>query len=249
MSTARLSAKEREKYSRQMVMEGFGEKAQLKLKGATVGILGVGGLGSPASMYLAAAGTGHLILADDQKVERSNLNRQLLHWEQDAESSRYKVESAAEKLKGLNSDLMLTLRTERIHKNNIALLLDDADIMLDCTDNFETRMVLNAFCVSTKKPFVHAGVEGMAGQITTIVPGRSPCLRCLFPRLPPQKTSIPILGAAAGVFGSMQAVEAMKLITGVGQPLIGRMLVADLGCNSWDVIEIEPDPDCPVCGP
>jgi len=244
----KLGERERERYGRQMIMGGFGEEAQLKLKAATVGVLGLGGLGSPASLYLAAAGVGHLILVDDQKVERSNLNRQLLHWDEDAARSRPKVGSATDKLKRLNRHIALASHRERVGQDNIDRILGPAELVLDCTDNFETRMVLNDFCVSAKKPFVHAGVEGLGGQITTIVPGRTPCLRCLFPRTPSNIEPVPILGATAGVFGCMQAVEAVKLITGVGSRLAGKMLVGDMSCNSWDLIEIEADPECPVCG-
>jgi molybdopterin/thiamine biosynthesis adenylyltransferase len=248
MTQVRLGERERERYGRQMIIGDFGEEAQLKLKAATVGVLGVGGLGSPACMYLAAAGVGHLLLIDDQKVERSNLNRQLLHWEMDATRAHRKVDSAAEKLKRLNHHIKLTLHHERVGQDNVQKLLGAADIVLDCTDNFETRMVLNDFCVQARKPFVHAGVEGWGGQITVIVPGRTACLRCLLPRTPGQRRSIPILGATAGVFGSMQAMEAVKFLTGVGQTLAGRMLLGDMSCNSWDLIEIQADPECPVCG-
>lgn len=247
MDEGELTGGERERYRRQMLIEGFGEGAQMRLRRATVGVLGVGGLGSPASMYLAAAGVGQLVLVDDQRVELSNLNRQLLHWDRDASASRQKTESGAEKLRALNQQVRLQLRAERVDGRNISLLLGEADVVLDCTDNFATRMELNAFCASTGKPFVHAGVEGMAGQITTIVPGETPCLRCIFPRTPARKGPIPILGATAGVFGAMQALEAIKLITGVGRPLKGRMLVADLAQNAWDIIEVDRDPECPVC--
>jgi molybdopterin/thiamine biosynthesis adenylyltransferase len=191
---------------------------------------------------------GRLILVDDQCVENSNLNRQLLHWDMDATWSHRKVESAAEKLKGLNHHIKLTLHEERVGRDNIEELFGEADLILDCTDNFETRMVLNDFCIQARKPFIHAGVEGLAGQITTVVPGLTPCLRCIFPRMPGNQDSIPILGATAGVFGSLQAVEAVKLLTGIGRCLTGQMLLGDMGCNSWDLIDIQANPECPVCG-
>lgn len=247
MSPGKLTEMEKERYKRQLLIKGFGQKAQLSLARSTVGVLGVGGLGSPACMYLTAAGVGRLILIDDQIPEVSNLNRQVLHWERDVSSGREKVESAAWKLKEMNSDLEIVEISERVTKKNLSAVLKDADVMLDCTDNFETRYLLNRFCVEEKVPFVHAAVEGMCGQITTIVPGKTPCLRCLFPRPPPKRQDIAILGATAGVFGAMQATEAIKLITGVGETLRSKLLVGDLSCNTWDVIEVSRDKGCPVC--
>jgi len=241
-----LTPQDRERYKRQISLEGFGERAQLKLKRSTVGIVGLGGLGSPAAMYLAAAGVGTLILADDQAAELSNLNRQLLHWERDVSVNKLKAESAAEKLMQLNSDLRVRIRTERMDESNIPLLLDEADVILDCTDNFEVRFALNAFCVSASKPFVHAAVEGMHGQLTTIIPGRTPCLRCLFASVPMRK-EVSVLGPVAGVLGCMQATEAIKLLTGKGETLASKLLVVDMECNSFEVVEIERDQRCPVC--
>ena len=242
-----LSIRDKDRYRRQLIIDGFGEEAQLKLKKATVGVLGVGGLGSPAIMYLAAAGVGRIILVDDQVPEMSNLNRQTMHWLRDVSASRLKVESAAWKVREMNEEVQVLERCERVTKESISSVLKEAEIVLDCTDNFETRYALNSFCVETRKPFVHAGVEGMHGQITTIVPGGTPCLRCLFPKPPPKKEELPILGAAAGVFGAMQASEAIKLITGIGEPLEGQMILGDLRENVWDRVEVRRDHSCPVC--
>ena len=242
-----LSLRDKDRYRRQLIIEGFGEQAQLKLKRATVGVLGVGGLGSPASMYLAYAGIGSLILVDDQVPEMSNLNRQVLHWLRDVSAGRLKVESAGWKIKQMNEDVQVLERQERVTPESIVSVLSDADVILDCTDNFATRYALNDFCVARRRPFVHAGVEGMHGQITTIIPGETPCLRCLFPKAPQPKGELPILGAVAGIFGSMQAAEAIKVITGVSRPLKGRMLTADLADNVWEQVELERDPSCPVC--
>jgi molybdopterin/thiamine biosynthesis adenylyltransferase len=247
MDQSDLSLRDKDRYRRQLIIEGFGEEAQLKLKKATVGILGVGGLGSPATMYLAAAGVGRILLVDDQIPEMSNLNRQVLHWLRDVSASRLKVESAAWKIKEMNEEVQVLERCERVTKESISSVLSDADVILDCTDNFETRYALNSFCVETRKPFVHAGVEGMHGQITTIVPGETPCLRCLFPKTPPKKIELPILGAVAGVFGAMQAAEAIKLITGVGEALKGQMVLGDLRTNVWDRVEVQRDSSCPTC--
>lgn len=247
MDQSDLSLRDKDRYRRQLIIEGFGEEAQLKLKKATVGILGVGGLGSPATMYLAAAGVGRILLVDDQIPEMSNLNRQVLHWLRDVSASRLKVESAAWKIKEMNEEVQVLERCERVTKESISSVLSDADVILDCTDNFETRYALNSFCVETRKPFVHAGVEGMHGQITTIVPGETPCLRCLFPKAPPKKGELPVLGAVAGVFGAMQAAEAIKLITGVGEALKGQMVLGDLRTNVWDRVEVQRDRSCPTC--
>jgi molybdopterin/thiamine biosynthesis adenylyltransferase len=247
MEAKDLSIRDKDRYRRQIIIEGFGEESQARLARATVGVLGIGGLGSPATMYLAAAGVGRIILVDDQVPEMSNLNRQVLHWLRDVSASRLKVESAAWKIKEMNEEVQVLERCERVTKESISSVLDEAEIVLDCTDNFETRYALNAFCVEQRKPFVHAGVEGLYGQITTIVPGRTPCLKCLFPKAPPKKSELPILGAAAGVFGSMQAAEAIKLITGVGEPLKGQMLVGDLRNNVWERVEVQRREKCPVC--
>lgn len=247
MEEGGLSLRDKDRYRRQLILEGFGEEAQLKLRRATVGVLGVGGLGSPAIMYLAYAGIGGIILVDDQIPEMSNLNRQVLHWLRDVSASRLKVESAAWKIKQMNEDIQVLERQERVTSESIASVLSSADIILDCTDNFATRYALNDFCVARRKPFVHAGVERMHGQITTIVPGETPCLRCLFPKPPETTGEVPILGAVPGVFGSMQAAEAIKLITGVGTPLKGRMLMGDLSENTWEQVDVERDPSCPVC--
>jgi molybdopterin/thiamine biosynthesis adenylyltransferase len=241
-----LTPRDKERYRRNISVEGFGEKGQLKLSRSTVGIVGLGGLGSPAAMYLAAAGVGGLILADDQAAELSNLNRQLLHWENDVTASKSKVESASWKLMEMRSDLRIEGREDRVIPTNVADLMKDADVVLDCTDNFDVRMALNSFCVEADVPFVHAAVEGMYGQLTTVVPGKSPCLRCLFTSNPPRK-EVPVLGPTAGVLGALQAMEAIKLITKVGDPLTGKLLVIDLRCNSYEIVVVDRDEKCPVC--
>ncbi len=228
------------------MVDGFGEKGQRKLMSSTVGIVGLGGLGSPAAMYLAAAGIGGMILADDQTAELSNLNRQLLHWENDVKASKSKVESASWKLKEMRSDLRIETVEERVVPGNVADAMRKADVVLDCTDNFDVRMALNSFCVDADVPFVHAAVEGMYGQLTTVVPGKSPCLRCLFTTNPPRK-EVPVLGPIAGLFGTLQAMEAIKLLTKVGDPLTGKLLVIDLRCNSYEIVAVDRDEKCPVC--
>jgi molybdopterin/thiamine biosynthesis adenylyltransferase len=239
---------ERERYQRQLLIEGIGEVGQSKIKRATVGVVGVGGLGSPVCIYLAVAGIGQLIIVDDQTAEASNLNRQLLHWQEDVNASRLKVDSAADKLTTMNPNIKVRKHSERITSDNIPLLLNDADIIVDCTDNFETRMIMNDYAIKTKKPFVHAAVESLHGQITTVIAGMTPCLRCIFHRSPRREAPIPVLGSTAGTIGAMQATEVIKLITGLGEPLLGKLLVLDMENNCYETICIEKDPDCSACG-
>jgi molybdopterin-synthase adenylyltransferase len=236
-----------QRYVRQIGLQGFGEEGQERLRRSTVGIMGIGGLGSPAAFYLAGAGVGRLILADPQGPDLTNLNRQLLHWEEDV-GKRSKPRSAAWKLERFNSEVEIVARTEEVTPENIGEVFGGSDVLLDCLDGFPARYVLNDHSVATGVPFVHAAVEELHGQVTTIIPGRTPCLRCLFPRAPPMKGPFPILGATAGVFGSIQAAEAVKLLTGVGEPLCSKLLVGDLQFNCWETIEVVRADHCPVCG-
>ena len=238
-----LSEKELTRYDRQIMI--FGENAQEKLKKAKVAIVGLGGLGSPISIYLTAAGIGQLLLIDEQKPELSNLNRQILHGEQDLKK-KAKTASAREKLNRLNSEINIETYPKRISGENIESLLRDVDIVVDALDNFETRYLLNEFCVKRGIPLVHAAVEGFYGQITTIIPGKTPCLKCLFPN-PPRKRKFPIIGVTAGFFGVLEANEAVKLITGYGTTLIGKLFVYDLSRNEGESIDIKPNPSCPLC--
>ncbi|MEM0449858.1 MAG: HesA/MoeB/ThiF family protein [Methanomassiliicoccales archaeon] len=235
------------RYNRQIIIDNFGETSQVKLRNSKVAVIGVGGLGCPAALYLAAAGIGKLILIDDQYPDLSNLNRQILYWKDDLALKKKKVESAALKLKELNDEVEISIVPKRLSLGNANTLLTDVDVILDCTDNSTAKVALNSFCVAQRKPLVHAGVESMHGQITTIKPPHTPCLNCFFSSLPSIKSEIAILGGVAGVFGSMQAVEAIKLITGIGRPLFGRLLTGNLSSGVWEEIEIEKNPSCNVC--
>ena len=239
-----LSDSERERYSRQIMI--FGEEKQLELKKSTVAIVGVGGLGSPIALYLAAAGVGHIILVDSQYPELSNLNRQILHWEPDL-NKKPKVESAKEKLQKLNSTVRITAHHTRLNKDNIADILDDADIVVDALDNYETRYLLNEYCVNTKKPLIHAAVESMFGQVTVIIPGETPCLKCIIPEAPSSQEAFPILGTTAGTLGILEANEVIKLITGKGELLKNKLLLIDLERNDFMTIPVKRNPNCPVC--
>ncbi len=242
-----LNENDRTRYLRQIAMEGFGEDGQKELKKATVTVMGVGGLGSPVSMYLAAAGVGKIILVDYQSPDLSNLNRQVLHWEKDVENGTGKAISAANKLRQMNSDIEIVPKAVKIGAEELGDVVEDSSVILDCLDNFQARKILNVHCSKERVPFVHAAVEGFSGQLTVIIPGRTPCLECLFPTPPVKKPMIPIIGCTAGVFGSLEAAEAVKLITGVGVPLAGKLLVGDISVNYWETIEVNRVGHCPVC--
>jgi adenylyltransferase/sulfurtransferase len=234
-----------ERFIRQMAISGFGREGQQRLEQSCVLVVGMGGLGCSASLYLAAAGVGRLILMDPQRVELSNLNRQILHWEGDV--GRYKVESAIEKLLSLNPRLKVEGRREEANARNLQELVERADVVVDGTDNYATRYLLNEVCVRLGKPFVHGAVEGFLGQITTILPGKGPCLRCIFPHPPPEKEGPPVLGATAGVVGCLEAMETIKLLTGLGEPLVGRLLIFDGKGMHFEEVRVNRRADCPVC--
>lgn len=245
---SRLSKRDMERYARQIMIDDLGEEGQRRLASATVGILGQGGLGSPCTLYLAAAGVGRLILVDQKAPRLSNLNRQVLHGEREVEEALPKAESGARRVRSLNSDIDVIAHDIVVDEGNIGEIFDGADLIIDCLDDFVPRYVLNDYCVKERKPFIHAGIESFHGQMTTIVPGETPCLRCIFPSVPPREGEVPILGATAGVFGALEAVEAVKLITGAGEPLRSRLLFGDLLHQSWDVIDLERAEGCEVCG-
>jgi len=241
-----LDEGERNRYSRQLIIDGFGEEAQLKLKGAKVAVVGVGGLGSPAITYLVLAGVGQIMIIDPDPVEFTNLNRQWLHWEKD--EAHPKVCSAREKLRQMNGHVKVEVQQETLDEKNVDWLLKGANVVLECLDNWQGRMVINDHCVGTRTPLVHGAVEGMRGQVTTVIPGRTPCLRCLLERVPKKGGTMPILGAVAGMGGSVQATEAIKVLTGLGEPLLGRMFLFDLGEMEFELIELERKRGCPSCG-
>jgi molybdopterin/thiamine biosynthesis adenylyltransferase len=236
-----------DRYSRQVMIPELGTAGQVRLGDSTVGIMGVGGLGCPASCYLAAAGVGRIILADPQSPDVTNLNRQILHWDEDV-VVRSKPDSAAWKLRRLNPMVEVVAHQIKVTAENIGEVFQGADVILDCLDSFPPRHILNEHCLRTSTPLVHAAVESLHGQLTVVQPGSTPCLRCLFPADPPQRAAFPILGATAGVFGSLQAAEAVKVLTGVGQPLISKLLVGDLQYNNWEIVDISPAEHCPACG-
>jgi adenylyltransferase/sulfurtransferase len=246
VSGGKLMPDELERYSRQIIIPGLGKKGQLKLKRAHVFVAGLGGLGSPSSIYLVAAGVGHLITIDEQRVDMTNLNRQVLHWELDV--GRSKAESAAEKLSAMNPNVKVDSKLKRITPENVDKLIKGADVVVDGVDNYPIRYLLNEACVRNRVPFVHGAVEEFVGQLMTILPGKGPCLKCTVPKEPPKKPLFPVLGATPGVIGCLQAMEAIKIITGVGEPLVGRMLIFNGRDMTFDEIKVKRDPRCTVCG-
>ncbi len=241
-----LSREEVERYRRQILIEGWGEEGQRRLKRASVAVIGLGGLGSPVSIYLAAAGVGKLVFVDMGDVELSNLNRQVLHWSKDI--GRPKVESAKEKIKELNPNVSVETLKEKVDEDNVHQIVSRVNVVVDAMDNFASRILVNRACVDEGKVFVHAGIYGFQGQLTTIIPGEGPCLQCIFPHPPPAEEIIPVAAPTPGVLGCMQANEVIKVITGIGKPLVGRLLIYDGEESRVMVIEVKRSEECPVCG-
>lgn len=234
---------EREKYSRQILL--FGEEGQEKLKKAKVLVAGAGGLGSPVSTYLAIAGVGKIILADFDSVDPSNLNRQFLHHEKDI--GRLKVESAKEKLLSMNPDIEVETIAEMLTESNLEALVPKCDVIVDALDNLETRHMLNRLAIKRRIPLIHGAVTGYDGQVTTIMPGKTPCFYCIFPRIS-KKEVFPILGATPGIIGSIQANEVIKFLTGQGKLLEGRLLFWNGLSGNFSEISLSKLNNCPVCG-
>ena len=235
--------KGRDRYQRQKRL--LGKANQETLGNSSAAIIGAGGLGSPAATYLAMAGIGRLVLVDHDQVAPSNLNRQFLHQEKDLD--RPKPISAREKLKALNPDTAVETFEGKLTSDNLENL-PDVDLLIGSVDNFETRYLLNQQAVNRNIPYIHGAVEGFSGQLTTIVPGNTPRLRCIFPKAPPDKTGIQIMGTTAGVVGTMMANEAIKYLTNHGSLATGELLLIDIACNNFDRLEVQKSPDCPVCG-
>ena len=239
-----LKDKEKKRYDRQLIIPNWGEKTQKKIKNTTVFIAGCGGLGSAVASYLTAAGIGCLRICDADRVDMSKLNSKIHHSEKYL--GKKKVISAKEKLSKLNSDIKIINIDEKIEENNIENLVGSAKIIVDCMDNFETRYILNKYCVKKRKPFIHGAVDGMSGQITFIYSEETPCLKCIFPSTPSMKT-VPVLGATAGLIGCLEAQEVLKYIAGRGTLLKNRLLFWDGEKADFEEILIEKNPICPVC--
>lgn len=240
-----LTDYEKIRYHRQMLIDGWGEQGQIRLKSSTVFIAGAGGLGSPVSIYLAAAGVGELWICDADTVELSNLNRQILHT--DARIGEPKTVSATRALGALNPTVKVLTFAEYLDESNVARIVGQPDIVVDCLDNFETRYLLNAYCIQRKIPFVHGAVHGMIGQVTFLSPPDTPCLQCLVPEAPP-KAIFPVVGVTPGVIGCVQAMEVLKFLTNTGLNLRGRLLFFDGEELEFSSFSVKRTPACPQCG-
>ncbi|GAW93745.1 HesA/MoeB/ThiF family protein [Calderihabitans maritimus] len=239
------------RYSRQIILPEVGGKGQEKLLQSRVLIVGAGGLGSPVAYYLTAAGVGHIGIVDSDVVDLSNLQRQILH--RTADVGKRKVDSAQEKLEALNPDVEIITYHTRLGKENVRELIADYDLIIDGVDNFPARYLLNDACVLSGKTLVEAGILRWDGMVMTIKPGEGPCYRCVFPS-PPPPGAVPscqeagVIGAVAGVMGVLQAGEALKILLGVGKPLVGRLLIFDALESRFREVEVARNPKCPVCG-
>ncbi len=233
------------RYDRQLMIDGFGKEGQQKLKEASVFIAGVGGLGSPAAVYLAAAGVGHIRIVDHDKVDITNLNRQILHWEKDI--GRMKADSAEEKLQMLNHDIRIEGIEETINKANISELVHGYDLIVDALDNFPTRYLLNKAAIEKNIPFFHGGVYGFEGRAMTVIPGKSACFRCLYRKGVPE-SKFPVIGVTPAVIGSIQAAEVIKYLVGIGELLTDRLLVYDGLAMTFMEMKLKKDPECEDCG-
>ncbi|MHB8104406.1 MAG: HesA/MoeB/ThiF family protein [Dehalococcoidales bacterium] len=241
-----LTTEELQRYDRQIMIYGFGEAGQAKLKKAKVFLAGVGGLGSPVAIYLTAAGIGTLRIADHDKVELSNLNRQVLHWEENVGKS--KVESASVKLGKFNSGIKIETIAETITEANVSKLVGDSDLIVDAMDNLPTRYLLNKTAVEKGIPFFHGAVYGFEGRAMTVLPGKTACLNCLYHGATVPKEKFPVIGVTPAVIGCIQATEVIKYIVGLGDLLTDRLLNYDALQMKFNEFKISRDPNCEVCG-
>lgn len=251
-SAAHLSAAELQRYSRHLIMPEVTAEGQKRLKAARVLCIGAGGLGSPAALYLAAAGVGRLGIVDFDKVDLTNLQRQILHGTEDI--GRSKLESARDRLRDINPEIEIKLHECRFSSENAEQIVNDYDVVVDGSDNFATRYLSNDVCVFARKPNVYGSVFRFEGQTTVFAPHLGgPCYRCLFPE-PPPPDSVPncaqagVLGVLPGIIGMLQAIETIKLIVGVGEPLIGRLFHFDALKMHFRELKLRRDTQCPVCG-
>src|SRR5881296_264601 len=252
ISAVHLSTGEMQRYSRHLIMPEVTTEGQKRLKASSVLCVGAGGLGSPAALYLAAAGVGRLGLVDFDRVDLTNLQRQILHGTKDI--GRSKLESASDRLRDINPNIEVELHECRLSSENAERIVADYDVIVDGSDNFATRYLSNDVCVFAGKPNIYGSVFRFEGQTTVFAPQLGgPCYRCLFPE-PPAPESVPncaqagVLGVLPGIIGMLQAIEAIKMIVGVGDPLIGRLLHFDALKAKFRELNLRRDPECPVCG-
>lgn len=239
-----LTENEKKRYTRQMIIPGWGEETQKKLKSSTVFVAGAGGLGSPVSFTLALAGIGTIRICDFDAPELSNLNRQFLH--DDSRLGMNKAESAQMTLTKLNPSIRIEALREKIDESSVDRLVGDSALIVDCMDNFPTRFVLNACSVRKRIPMVHGSIWGFEGRVALFQPPETPCLACIF-KEPPPKEVFPVLGATPGITGIIQAMETIKFLSGTGTLLKGRMLVCDFLEMKFFEVKVKKSPRCPVC--
>jgi len=249
-SLPELTRNELHRFNRQIILPEFGIEAQRRLKAGSVLLIGLGGLGSPAALYLAAAGVGRIGLVDADVVEDTNLQRQVVHGQ--SSLGRLKNESAEARMLDLNPHVHIERHDVRFGIDNALALISSYDVIIDGSDNFPTRYLVNDACVKLGKPDVYGGVLRFDGQLSVFDARTGPCYRCLFPEPPPQEfapncAEAGVLGVLPGVIGSLQATEAIKLLTGIGSPMIGRMLIYDGLDLSFNTVQIAKAPNCPVC--
>lgn len=240
-----MAEAEKARYFRQILLEDFGERAQEKLAGSSVLVAGAGGLGSPLSIYLTVAGVGRIIVWDYDRVELSNLNRQILHETPDI--GKLKTSSALERLEALNPEVNIEIRNTLLDTESISSLPGKVDIIADCLDNLSTRMALNGYSIETGTPVMHGGIDGWHGQVSLLDPPGTPCMACLFGKEPDRDKPAPVLGAVAGILGTVQALEIIKFLAGIGEHLKNRLMHFDGIKMEWTALPIERDRDCEVC--
>jgi molybdopterin/thiamine biosynthesis adenylyltransferase/rhodanese-related sulfurtransferase len=247
-----MTAEQRDRYSRHTMLPEVGVEGQIKLLNSKVLLIGAGGLGAPSALYLAAAGVGTLGLVDDDVVDESNLQRQVIH--NTERVGEPKTESARTTIEALNPDVNVVEHRTRLDASNVIEIIEDYDVIVDGADNFPTRYLLNDASVRLRKPVVSASILAFDGQISTFVPFEGPCYRCLYPTPPPAELApscgeAGVLGVMAGVLGLLQANEVIKLVAGIGEPLIGRLLLYDSLGTRFTELNVRRDPNCPICGP
>ena len=246
-----MSEAQSKRYSRHLLIPEVGEQGQFKLLDSRVLLIGAGGLGSPAAYYLAAAGVGTIGIIDSDVVEESNLQRQILH--NTKRVGQYKADSARETIEALNPDVKVITHIERLDETNVARIIADYDVILDGTDNFPTRYLLNDAALIANKPVVHGSVFRFEGQLTVFKPNDGPCYRCLYPEPPPPELApscaeAGVLGVLPGIIGMLQATETIKLLLDIGDPLVGRLMTYDALAGEFSELRLFRDPECPACG-
>lgn len=244
----RLNEEQRDRYARNIVLPGVGEEGQERLLSSKVLVVGAGGLGSAVIQYLAAAGVGHLGIVDGDRVELSNLQRQTIH---DGRLGEPKAESAREFVEKLNPDVEVEAHTKNLTPANARGLAREYDVLVDCSDNYETRYLANDVAIIEDKPLAHGSVFQFEGHATTVLPGEGPCYRCIFQRAPPPETrprQPGVFGVLPGVIGSLQATETLKYLLDTGELLVGRLLYYDAMYMEFEEIETRRRKECPVCG-